>query len=355
MFCCGALSTFALAPEFGRLPQGGRLERIRQSPNYANGEFHNQIPTSMFAEDKSQTSVMWEFLFKNKDNLKPSSALPMLKTDLKTLDGDGDVAIWLGHSSSFLRIGGKHILIDPVFNSHAAPFPFMVRAFMGEYPYNAESIPEIDCLIISHDHWDHLDYPSLTALKTKIKAVVCPLGVGAHLELWGFDPQIIHEADWNENLRLEKDFNVHVLPARHFSGRWLRGNRTLWAGFLLETSTRRVFYSGDSGYGPHFARIGEKFGPIDLAIMENGQYDENWKYIHMMPEEAVQAAEDLRAAALLPAHSGRFSICNHAWNDPYKRIFSASLDKKLKLLTPMIGEIVRLDDPNQSFNVWWEQ
>jgi L-ascorbate metabolism protein UlaG (beta-lactamase superfamily) len=147
---------------------------------------------------------------------------------------------------------------------------------------------------------------------------------------------------------------VHVLPARHFSGRWLTRNKTLWAGFLLETPCRKVFYSGDTGYGPHFAEIGQRFGGVDLAIMENGQYDPGWKNIHMMPEEAAKGAEDLRAKAVLPVHSGRFTISNHAWDDPYKRLAAASEGKAFRLLTPRIGEVADLGGQAQRFATWWE-
>lgn len=353
---CGAvLSAIPVcAPRFGRLPEGPRLERLKASPNYKDGEFRNQQTTPMFSGDRGRWATLWDYFFVRKTGLEPAQAPPMVKTDLKALRRDEDLVIWLGHSSSFLQLGGRRILIDPIFNDHAAPFSFFTRAFKGAYPYSAEDLPEIDCLIISHDHWDHLDYETLGALKPRIRAVVCPLGVGAHLERWGFAPGIIHEADWDEELRLEPGLTVHVLPARHFSGRWIRNNKTLWAGFLLETPRRRVFYSGDSGYGPHFARIGEKFGGVDLAIMENGQYDRNWPLIHMAPEEAARGAADLRARALLPVHAGRFAIANHAWDEPFRRILEASRGRSFTLLTPMIGEVARLGDSEPAFSAWWE-
>jgi L-ascorbate metabolism protein UlaG (beta-lactamase superfamily) len=353
--CTTAAGAFALQPKIGPLPDGQRLERITASPNYSDGAFHNQLPTATLTGGKGQLATMWDFLFVPKQRLRPDAPLPMVKTDLSALAATGgDAAVWLGHSSFFLRLGGRSVLIDPVFSSYAAPFFFMNRAFAGDYPYSPDDLPDIDCLIISHDHWDHLDQATLVALRAKVKALVCPLGVGAILESWGFDPAVIHEADWNEDVRLAQDFTVHVLPARHFSGRWLTRNRTLWAGFLIKTPGRKVFYSGDSGYGPHFAEIGEKFGGVDLAIMEDGQYDPNWKNIHMMPEEAARGAADLRAKALMPAHAGRFTISNHAWDDPYKRLATASAGKPFRLLTPRIGEVVDLGDQSQRFARWWE-
>jgi len=345
----------ALQPKIGPLPQGQRLERILASPNYVEGTFRNQLPTATMTSDKGQLATMWDFLFVPKERLRPDHPLPMLKTDLKTLAANGgDAVVWLGHSSLFLRLGGNTVLVDPVFSSYAAPLFFMNRAFAGDYPYSPSDMPDIDCLVISHDHWDHLDHDTVVALRPRIKAVVCPLGVGAILEDWGFDPARIHETDWNQDVRLAQDFTVHVLPARHFSGRWLTRNKTLWAGFLLETPGRKVFYSGDSGYGPHFAEIGERFGGVDLAIMEDGQYDPAWKNIHMMPEEAAKGAEDLRAKAIMPVHSGRFTISNHAWDDPYKRLAAVSEGKAFRLLTPRIGEAVDMGQPALRFARWWE-
>jgi len=207
-----------------------------------------------------------------------------MKTDFKTLDKGKDVVVWLGHSSYFMQLGGKRILIDPVFSSSAAPVSFANKAFNGTNLYTAEDMPEIDYLLISHDHWDHLDYPTVIALKPKVKNVVCGLGVGSYFEDWGFEPILIHEADWFTVLEFEDGLIIHVLPSRHFSGRLFTRNKTLWTGFALVTPDRRVFYSGDGGYGPHFKQIGEMFNGFDLVIMENGQYDKNWPYIHMMPE-----------------------------------------------------------------------
>ncbi len=349
-----AMTLWLSSPEFGNLPEGQHLIRIQASPNYRDGEFRNQVPTTMLSGKRSRWASMYDHFFGDHPRLRPTQALPMVETDLNRLDRNQDAIVWLGHSSYYLQLAGKRILIDPVFSSNAAPLAFLNRAFGGNYPYNAAAMPDIDYLVISHDHWDHLDYPTLTAMRSRIGTIISPLGVGAHLARWGFDSERIHEADWYDTLVLEPGLTVHVLPARHFSGRLIRGNRTLWAGFMFETTQHKIFYSGDSGYGPHFAEIGQKFGAIDLAIMDNGQYDPDWSQIHMMPEEAVQGALDLRAASLLPAHSGRFAMANHTWDDPYRRIAAASQGKPFRLLTPTIGEVVRIADRQQAFTPWWE-
>ncbi|MDL2271787.1 MBL fold metallo-hydrolase [Desulfovibrio sp. OttesenSCG-928-I05] len=353
---CLAAGAFAFMrqPQFGTLPDGPRLERIRQSPHYADGEFQNLVATPQITGDSSFAGMLFEYLFIPKERLKPSRALPTVKTDLAALDINRDVVIWLGHSSFFMQLGGKRILVDPVFSAYASPLSFSTRAFDGTSIYSAEDMPEIDYLIISHDHWDHLDYPTVTALRAKVAKVVCGLGVGAHLEHWGFATEKILEADWFTTLEPEKDFFIHVLPARHFSGRGLKRNRTLWIACMLEAAGRRVFYSGDGGYGPHMPEIGERFAGCDLAILENGQYDRNWQYIHMLPEETARAAQEIRARALLPVHAGKFSIANHTWDDPFKRVTEAAEGAALRVLTPRIGETVWLDDEGQTFPAWWE-
>lgn len=217
----------------------------------------------------------------------------------------------------------------------------------------AEGMPEIDLLIISHDHYDHLDYATIRALLPKIKRVITPLGVGSHLRYWGMDGALITEADWQQAVPASDELTVHVLPARHFSGRGLKRNQTLWASFLFVTPQQKIYYSGDSGYGPHFKAIGDEFGPVDLAIMENGQYDQDWKYIHMMPDETAQAADDLRARAVLPGHAGRFVLAKHSWDEPYQRLAAASEGRAWRLLTPVQGEPVWVADKTQSFNAWW--
>lgn len=344
---------FLQHPMFVRAPNGASLERVNSSPNYVDAQFQNLIDTPMYAEQERSTSLR-EFLFTKRERLIPIDPIPTVKTDLMTLDKTKDIVVWLGHSSYYLQLGGKRILIDPVLSSYASPVFFVNKSFGGTNIYTPEDIPDIDYLLISHDHWDHLDYPTVTALKPKIKNVITSLGVGAYFEQWGFDTKQIHEKDWFSRVELEKDFVIHVLPARHFSGRLLTRNKTLWAGFAIDTPGSRIFYSGDSGYGPHFKQIGDMFNDFDLVIMENGQYDKRWPYIHMMPEEVAKAAEDLKAKALLPGHSGKFAIANHPWDEPLKRIAEASKNSSYRLLTPVIGDQIEIGNREQRTAKWWE-
>ncbi|MCS5949670.1 MBL fold metallo-hydrolase [Klebsiella pneumoniae subsp. pneumoniae] len=244
-------------------------------------------------------AAWWDFLMTKRENARPAQPLPLVKTDLATLPLGQDVMVWLGHSSRYLQLAGKRILIDPVFSDYAAPFSFINKAFPGDSSVAGGR----DAGDRSADHLPRSLRPSglrhHSRLLPKIKRVITPLGVGSHLRYWGMDGALITEADWQQAVPASDELTVHVLPARHFSGRGLKRNQTLWASFLFVTPQQKIYYSGDSGYGPHFKAIGDEFGPVDLAIMENGQYDQDWKYIHMMPDETAQAADDLRARAVL--------------------------------------------------------
>ena len=343
-----ALLVFIRQPRFGRAPRGARLERIKKSPNYKNGQFQNLSPTPALAEDTNFFRVLREFMFDKSKRAKPAGPIPSQKTDLLHLPPGADVLVWFGHSSYFIQLDGKKILVDPVLSGHASPVTFTTRSFPGSDVYTTDEIPVIDYLFISHDHYDHLDYETITKLQPKIKKVITGLGVGEHFERWGFDKNNIIEKDWNEELVLDNGFIVHTAPGRHFSGRGFKRNISLWLSFVLQTPTMKLFLGGDSGYDRHFAAIGQQFGPFDLVLLETGQYDKNWKYIHMMPEEAVQAAEDLRAKKLLPVHWAKFSLSVHAWDEPIIRVTKEARRKGIELLHPMIGEAIRLKEPSNS-------
>jgi len=344
---------FTRQPQFGKAPSGARLATIRQSPNYKDGQFQNLSHTPSLAEGVSVYTAMKEFFFDKSKRNKPADVLPSKKTDLLNLDPAKDILVWFGHSSYFIQLDGKKILVDPVLSGSASPVKFTTRSFPGSDVYTACDIPEIDYLLISHDHYDHLDYNSITKLKPKIRKVITGLGVGEHLEHWGYNRNSIIEKDWNEEVNLGDGFVLNTVPSRHFSGRGFKRNISLWLSFVLKTPTMKLFIGGDSGYDHHFASIGKKYGPFDLAILENGQYNKNWKYIHMMPEEVIQAAEELEAKKLLPVHWSKFSLALHAWDDPIIRVTKEGRRRGTTLLHPMIGETVHLKD-NASFAPWWE-
>lgn len=340
--------------QFGTASTGKRLQRIKASPNYRNGKFQNLSYTPDLKEGVSYYTVMKDFFFGKSKRSLPANMLPSVKTDLHTIDPDKNVMVWFGHSSYFIQVDGKRILVDPVFSGNASPVKFMVKSFKGSDIYTTDDIPVIDYLFITHDHWDHLDYETVTKLKPKIKKVITGLGTGAHLQRWGFNEQIIIENDWNEEVLLDKGFVVNTAPARHFSGRGTKRNGALWMSFVFTTPTMKIFLGGDSGYDTHFKKIGNEFGPFDLAVLECGQYNEYWKYIHMMPEEVVQAALDLKAKSLVPVHWSKFSLALHSWDDPVIRVTEESKKKNLHVISPMIGEAMNINS-TKVYEKWWEK
>lgn len=340
-------------PKFGSAPKGKRLERIRESPHFRDGKFHNLSVTPDLTNGANYYTVMREIL-SSKPHRVPAKEIPHVKTDLKSLPLNEDVLVWFGHSSYFMQIDGKKILVDPVLSGAASPLAFTTREFKGTGAYRASDIPEIDYLFISHDHWDHIDYKTLIEIKPRVSKIITGLGTGAHFERWGYDPEIIVEKDWHETEDLGDGFVVHATPARHFSGRGFVRNRALWMSFVFKTPTMNIFIGGDSGYDTHFADIGKKFGPFDLAILENGQYDMSWQLIHTLPEEVVQVAKELNASRFIPVHSAKFALGNHPWDEPLNRVAEANKNSDIEMATPMIGEKVFLKQSGQAFREWWK-
>lgn len=349
----GGIVIFMGGPRFGKLPVGVERERIEHSPHFRDGKFHNKRFTPNLKEGVSYFTVMRKFFFGKSKRSKPSIALPAIKTNLHTLAGDKNILVWFGHSSYFMQLDGKKILVDPVFSGHASPVKFTTKSFAGSDVYSADDMPSLDYLFISHDHWDHLDYETIIKLKPKIKIIITGLGVGTHLHCWGFDKNRIIEKDWDEETRLEPGFTINTISARHFSGRGFKRDQSLWLSFVLTTPTMKIFIGGDSGYDTHFKDAGQKFGPFNLAILECGQYNEYWEYIHMMPEQVVLASQDLGAKKMLPVHWGKFSLALHAWDEPVIRVTAESKKKNVSIITPMIGEQVDLNS-NEVFKEWWK-
>jgi L-ascorbate metabolism protein UlaG (beta-lactamase superfamily) len=339
-------------PMFGSIPRGERLARIEKSPNYKNGRFRNinEIPMPR----RSRLKAIKSLFFTADRTIKPAAPPPTVKTNLKNLNPHKDILIWFGHSSYFIQINGKRLLVDPLFSEISSPIPFFPKAFEGTNIYSAEDMPEIDYLIITHDHWDHLDHETMLKLRYKSKYVICGLGVGAHLERWGFKKKQIIEMDWDESFRLEERIIIHCLTTHHFSGRGMSSGKSLWASFLIETPGFSIYMGGDGGYGPHYKQIGKRFPGIDLSILNAGQYNTRWRSSHLMIEEVVQATRDLGAGKLLPVHLGKIALSNHPWNEPLDRITKLSRGEAFSLLTPIIGEIVYLKAGNQTFTKWWK-
>jgi hypothetical protein len=258
---------FMQGAQFGSFPKNERLKRILHSRHYHDGQFHNLSPTPQLTEGANFFSVLRDFLFNKTAERVPPAPLPSVKTDLKHLDPDKNLLVWFGHSSYFIQIDGKKILVDPVFSGNASPLSFTTKSFKGTDVYNVADMPDIDYLFITHDHWDHLDYKTVLTLKPKVKKVITSLGAGAHLESWGYNKSLIEEMDWNDQIIPGKGFLVNAVTARHFSGRGFKRNATLWSSFVLTTPSKKILIGGDSGYDSHFIRIGKEFGPFDLVML----------------------------------------------------------------------------------------
>lgn len=335
----------------GAKSTGQRLSRIQASANFRDGVFQNLLATPMGLERSSFWKTVRKFS-STRAQAMPSRALPVIKTDLKSLSYDIPAVVWFGHSSYLLKHQNKTILVDPVFSRYASPLPVLVKAFDGTEIYSAEDMPDIDLLVITHDHYDHLDYSTILALRPKVKQVVTSLGVGAHLERWGYPPELLSELDWWESLSLTASMKMTATPARHFSGRTFARNRTLWSSFVLEWDQYKFFFGGDSGYGPHFKQIGEQFGHVDLAFIECGQYSPSWPHIHAVPEQSVQASVDLNAKMMLPVHWAKFPLSFHSWTDPVLRASVAAQELGVNLTTPQIGQVQLVGGPS-NLEPWW--
>lgn len=339
---------------FGKLPSGKRLERVKESKAYIDGQFRNVQETQMLAPGASYPKLMYRFFFGQVPGREPAQPLAPVRTDLTKFPKDEPSIIWFGHSSYLLVIDGRTILVDPVFSGHASPFNFVgVHEFPSSHRYTIDDFPEIDVLILTHDHYDHLDYESILKLRPRVKQIYTALGVAEHLVYWGLEESRIRELDWWENVPLWSGAELTAAPSRHFSGRLFNRNQSLWTSFILKAGSLKLYLGGDSGYSNTFREIGEKMGPFDLAILECGQYDQMWPFIHMAPEETVQAAVDVKAKRLMPVHWGKFALANHPWTDPIERAVARATSLNMPLLTPALGERQSLINPTAG-KYWWK-
>ena len=338
-------------PAFGRKPNAQRQQRIESSPNYRNGKFCNRVPTPQFTGSRSSASkVMWGMLRGGQDAATPTEPLTCVKTDLRALPADRDWLVWFGHSSYLFQLNGKRFLVDPLLKMEF-PAVLMLKPFKGTDIYRPDDIPDIDYLIITHEHWDHLDYATLRELRSKVRHAVCPLGVAEYLEYWNYDPRIITEMDWDQvRCQDENGITITCLPTRHFSNRLFSSNQTLWASFMVEanqpaadapaSNSRKVYVGGDGGYDNRFRQIYESFGQVDLAMMENGQYNANWANIHLMPNDLEKAILDLKAKQVFTVHHDKFKLSLHAWNEPDSVAHDIARRDGILLLDAPIGTVV---------------
>jgi len=342
-------------PAFGGKATEAQIQRYKESGLYIDGKFKNQILTSLDMNIGELASTITEFI-KGGSDRQPTGKIPVKKLDsLNIVNYSGKDArlTWFGHSTFLLEINSMDILIDPMFGPSPAPHKWLgPKRYYNELPIEIENLPEIDVVLLSHDHYDHLDYNSILKLKDKVGKFYVPLGVGPHLKEWGVDESKINELSWGDEIDHES-LRLICVPARHFSGRGIFDrNTTLWGSWIIQGSSK-IYFSGDSGYGPHFKKIGEQYGPFDFAMLECGQYNKRWETIHMMPEQTAQAAVDLNAAVMMPIHWGAFTLALHSWTDPVERVTAKAEELGVNVATPVIGESIVLNGGVLPKKRWW--
>ncbi len=357
------ISYVYLHPIFGDSPNEKSKLRIEKSPNFDGEHFKNLLNTNAtsigLAQEKreiNRLALLKNFIFppKGKNPQEP------LKTQiLKVKNLKNEQFVWLGHSTVLFKTNNTTILTDPVFNN-AAPIPFVIEPFEMTNKPTIKDLPFIDVILISHDHYDHLDYKTIKKIVSKVGHFYVPLGIKAHLLRWGVAKEKVSEYDWYEDISFN-NINFVFTPSRHFSGRGISNHRkTLWGSWVIIAPKIKVYFSGDGGYSPEFAKIGKKFNGFDIAFMEDGAYNESWKDVHMLPEQSVQASIDVKTKVVVPIHWGKFDLSTHKWNEPIQRFIKAmnrhnnllEKEKQIKMATPKIGENFNIENP-PSFK-WWE-
>ncbi|MCW8826840.1 MAG: MBL fold metallo-hydrolase, partial [Gammaproteobacteria bacterium] len=288
------------------------------------------------------------------NNRRPTQKLPEDHSSLKLLETKTDNVrfIWFGHSTILLEIDSKRIVIDPIFSNYSSPIPGIVKRFQPPV-FDIDEIENIDIVLISHDHYDHLDHETIKKLKDRDIQYIVPLGVGAHLRYWGINKSRIIELDWWEETVVQ-NLKFTATPAQHFSGRALfNGNSTLWASWAVQGKEQNIYFGGDSGYSEHYKEIGDRLGPFDLTFLENGAYNLDWKFVHQLPEEGVQASIDLKSRAMIPIHWGMFDLAEHSWYDPIQRATKEANIKGVRIIAPKLGQLISTMHEYRQ-EAWWE-
>jgi L-ascorbate metabolism protein UlaG (beta-lactamase superfamily) len=337
-------------PAMGARPDGERAARMSRSPQYRDGAFRNTRAGTAPMPPAGDT--LREFLFGGQQR-KPVGAVPLATPATDPAAPDDLRITWYGHSSALAELDGARVLFDPVWSERCSPSTVVGPRRLHPNPVPVEDLPTLDAIVISHDHYDHLDLPTVrTLLRTQTAPFVVPLGVGAHLERWRVPADRIIELDWSESAEVA-GLRLTATAAQHFSGRGFRRDGTLWASWAVAGPTRKVFYTGDSGYFDGYAAIGAEHGPFDVALVQIGAYSDGWPDIHMTPEEGVATAVDVRAGLLIPVHWATFNLAMHGWTEPVDRVWRECKARGVSLAVPRPGETVDVDDA-PPVDGWWQ-
>ncbi|MFJ3790921.1 MBL fold metallo-hydrolase [Kitasatospora sp. NPDC090091] len=344
-----------LPAAFGRRPDGEQDERVRNSPQYRDGVFHNAPSTVAGTEAAPgvDRDGMRRMLFQREGRV-PTRPVPTVRpAGGPQPAAEGVEVTWYGHASALVEVEGARVLLDPVWSDRCSPAAHVGPKRLHPVPVELEELPQVDAVLISHDHYDHLDMATVKRLvRSQSAPFAVPLGIGSHLRRWGVPEHRIIELDWNETCTLG-ELAVTLTAAHHFSGRGLTRNTTLWGSWVIAGPTRRVFYTGDSGYFEGYARIGAEHGPFDAALVQIGAYDTAWADIHMTPEDAVRAHRELGAGLLVPVHWCTFNLAPHPWSEPIERLLVEAKQQAVPVAVPRPGERVDVDSPPE-LDGWWE-
>ncbi|MFF4600406.1 MBL fold metallo-hydrolase [Amycolatopsis sp. NPDC001319] len=338
---------------FGAKATGARAERMRRSPQYADGVFRNASPTRSSPSPSAAGGILRELLFgDDRDRRKPTGEIPLV-ADAGADSSEGLFLTWYGHASTLVEIDGARVLCDPVWSDRVSPAAFVGPRRLHAAPVPLDAVGRIDAIVISHDHYDHLDLATVRALLEAHDApFLVPLGVGAHLERWHVPASRIVELDWHEEAEVA-GIRFVATPAQHFSGRGIGNDSTLWTSWVIAGPQHRVFYSGDTGYFDGFAKIGEEYGPFDATLIQVGAYAPHWPDIHMTPEEGIAAHIDVRGGLLVPVHWATFSLAMHPWGEPADRVWREAKANDLTLAVPKPGQRIDVANP-PAVDGWWQ-
>ena len=339
--------------QFGAQPSASDIESYARSKQWNGKFFENIEPTQIDVNFLTLPQLLYK-QFCAKEHREPLQKLPVIPFDSRQFEQSGNdfKAVWFGHSAILMRMNNTNIFIDPMLGPNAAPVsPFPVKRFSDHTLDIIEKLPILDAVLISHDHYDHLDYESLLRVNNKTKHFFVAIGVGRHLKKWGIEENRITEFDWWDE-RVINNIRITFTPTRHFSGRGIKDrSKSLWGGWVLTANNENIWFSGDGGYGKHFKEIGDRLGPFDFAFMECGQYNELWHQIHMYPEETVMAAIDAGAKKIMPVHWAGFSLAQHPWTEPVEK-FEAEAEKKgITYILPALGQEINLLSDMKT--KWW--